>query len=63
VCVCVVMFVCFCYRQCIVMACEEIKARKTCATLKFILSLFLRVTLANNMIAISIIIMISCCAE
>jgi len=31
--------------------------------IKFMLSLFLRVTLANKMIAIHIVMMIPCCAE
>jgi len=56
----VLMFVCICYRQCSMMTCEEIKARKT---LKFGLSHFLRVTLAKKMVAIPILTMISCCTE
>jgi len=66
-CVCLVKFVvCICYTHCIVMTCDEIKFSKKCVyffTLKFFLSIFATVTLDKRMIAIDIIMMISCCAE
>jgi len=42
---------------------KALKSRVYSFTLKFKFSLFLRVTLANKMIAIHIVMMISCCAE
>ena len=50
----------------IVMTCGEIKFSKTCVYSfysEFLLGLFIRVTLANKMIAIHILMMMSCCAE